>query len=70
MSSPPKGGPFSPLKKWKENPAYPTKLWELTFSRIYLNFKWAEIWSEDKFLIGRLDDFDFGHFSAFLAELW
>ena len=36
----------------------------------HLKAKWAEIWSEDRFLIDGSGDFDFGHFWPFLAELW
>ena len=34
----------------------------------HLKAKWAEIWSEDRFLIGGLGDFYFGHFLPFLAK--
>ena len=35
----------------------------------HLKAKWAEIWSENRFLKMIRGDFDFGHFRPFLAEL-
>ena len=46
----------------------PKKVIILNFLR-HLKTKWAEIWSENRFLIGGLFDFDFGHIRPFLAEL-